>query len=117
MNYLTLMSLSWQHILILLIVFILPYFIPTFVAYNRKKSNTLGIFMLNLLLGWSLIGWITALVWALSNNESSQQIIINSANPKSDYSPIDQLTKLHQLHEKGVITDEEFTNQKNKLLG
>ncbi len=111
----TFLALSWQHILILLIL-IIPYFIPSFIAFSRKKTNAGAIFALNLFLGWSLIGWVVALVWALSNKESNQQVIINSSIPQNTNSNIDQLTKLKELHEKGVITDEEFTNQKNKLL-
>jgi len=49
------------------------YFIPALVAADRKNPNTTAIFMLNLLLGWSLIGWVVALVWACSgeNRKSS----------------------------------------------
>ncbi len=105
MSSLTFLSISWQHILILL-VFIPFYFIPTFIALSRKKSNTLSIFALNLLLGWSLIGWAGALIWALSNKEGNQN---NGSN-------IDRLTQLKALHDQGVITDEEFEIQKNRLL-
>ncbi len=41
------------------------YFIPTIIGIVRKKSNLLLIFLLNLLLGWTLIGWIVALILAL----------------------------------------------------
>lgn len=45
------------------IIFVLIiYFIPTFVA-DRKKG---AIFTLNLFLGWTLLGWVGALVWALA---------------------------------------------------
>ncbi|WBV59811.1 superinfection immunity protein [Chryseobacterium camelliae] len=107
MKFLTLLSLSWQHILIVLLIILPLYFIPTFIAYSKKKSNAGAIFALNFFLGWALIGWVAALIWALSNKETNQQ------NYNSN---IDQLTKLNELHEKGVITDEEFTSQKNKLL-
>jgi len=42
----------------------LVYFAPTIVALARHKRNTLSIFLLNLFLGWTLIGWIVAVVWA-----------------------------------------------------
>jgi len=42
----------------------LIYFLPTIVALVRHKRNTLSIFLLNLFLGWTLVGWIVALVWA-----------------------------------------------------
>jgi len=40
------------------------YFVPTLVALVRSKRDTLAIFLLNLFLGWTLIGWIVALIWA-----------------------------------------------------
>lgn len=40
------------------------YFIPTMVAVNHKQFA--AIFMLNLLLGWTFIGWVGALIWALT---------------------------------------------------
>ncbi|WBX95963.1 superinfection immunity protein [Chryseobacterium gambrini] len=116
MKFLTLLSLSWQHILIILLIITPIYFIPTFIAYSRKHSNAGAIFALNFFLGWALIGWVGALIWALSNRLNNQQIIVNSNNPHNYNSNIDQLAKLKELHDKGVLTDEEFTDQKNKLL-
>lgn len=40
------------------------YFLPTIIALVRSKRDTLAIFLLNFFLGWSVIGWIVALVWA-----------------------------------------------------
>jgi hypothetical protein len=40
------------------------YFLPSIVAFARSKRDLLSIFLLNLFLGWTLIGWIVALVWA-----------------------------------------------------
>ena len=47
-----------------LIVSGLLYFVPTILG--RHKADVMGIFLVNLLLGWTIIGWIVALVWALS---------------------------------------------------
>jgi hypothetical protein len=52
-------------IVIAVLLMLTIYFFPTGVAILRSKSNTLAIFALNLLLGWSVIGWVFALVWAL----------------------------------------------------
>jgi len=38
------------------------YFFPAFVG--RNKRNAKAILVLNLFLGWTLIGWVIALVWA-----------------------------------------------------
>ena len=40
------------------------YFAPTIVAWNKIQGP--GVFAVNLLLGWSIVGWAIALVWALS---------------------------------------------------
>jgi len=40
------------------------YFLPTIVALVRHKRNVVSILLLNLFLGWTLIGWIVALGWA-----------------------------------------------------
>jgi ABC-type sugar transport system permease subunit len=50
---------------ILITLLSLFYFLPFAIAFNRKRANTGAIFALNLFLGWSLIGWVVALVWAL----------------------------------------------------
>lgn len=44
------------------------YFLPTFVASNRKHVNGTSIFLVNLFLGWTFLGWVVALVWASSAN-------------------------------------------------
>jgi hypothetical protein len=44
------------------------YLIPSYVAFERDHPSRVGIFVLNLFLGVSVIGWIIALVWALSDN-------------------------------------------------
>ena len=51
------------------------YFLPSIVAAARKHRNTTAIFFLNLLLGWSVIGWVGALVWALANRYSATVIV------------------------------------------
>lgn len=40
------------------------YFLPSIVGHTKR--NFPAIFILNLLLGWTVIGWIVALVWAFT---------------------------------------------------
>jgi hypothetical protein len=42
------------------------YFLPAIVAYWRQHHNAAAILMLDLLLGWTALGWIIAMVWALT---------------------------------------------------
>jgi hypothetical protein len=49
---------------ILLIILGAIYFIPWLTALGRAHHQTAAIGMLNLLLGWTLLGWCGALVWS-----------------------------------------------------
>ena len=42
------------------------YFIPAAVAFLRAHRSKVAILTLNILLGWTGIGWIVALVWSLA---------------------------------------------------
>lgn len=44
------------------------YFLPSIIAIARSKRDTTAILVLNLLLGWTAIGWVIALVWALKED-------------------------------------------------
>jgi ABC-type transport system involved in cytochrome c biogenesis permease component len=39
--------------------------LPWVVALGQRKRHTLGIFLVTFLLGWTVIGWVGALAWAL----------------------------------------------------
>ena len=54
--------------LILAVLLVLVYFVPWLIATGRSHKNTGAIAALNLLLGWTLLGWIAALVWSLTDN-------------------------------------------------
>ena len=43
------------------------YFVPWICAASRQHRQTVAIFVLNLLLGWTFVGWVAALVWACTN--------------------------------------------------
>lgn len=45
------------------------YFAPTTIAHYAKKRNFGAIFFLNLALGWTLVGWVVAMVWAMAKED------------------------------------------------
>ena len=53
-----------------IIVFVaLCYFLPTCIAMMRGKAHgTRGVFILNLVLGWTVLGWFAACIWACSGH-------------------------------------------------
>lgn len=50
----------------LFIILVVCYFVPTVVAFSRKHHNAGAICALNVFLGWTVVGWVTSLVWALT---------------------------------------------------
>jgi hypothetical protein len=44
------------------------YFLPSIVALARSKRDITAILLLNLLLGWTVIGWVVALIWAVKTD-------------------------------------------------
>ena len=55
--------MSISSFLALFFVVIL-YFIPSVVSYSGKRKNSSAILILNIFLGWTILGWIVALIWA-----------------------------------------------------
>lgn len=47
------------------ILVVVAYFIPSTIAHARSHRNALAVAVLNLFLGWTLVGWVVALVWSL----------------------------------------------------
>ena len=58
--------------MVLLLVLYVVYFVPTIVALARNCAKKAGIIVLNVFLGWTLIGWVLALVWAVSDSEEKK---------------------------------------------
>ncbi len=50
--------------IVLLIIVGVFYFLPAAVASLRQHHNEGAIWVLNLFLGWTFLGWVVALVWA-----------------------------------------------------
>lgn len=47
---------------------VLIYLVPTLVAVLRDKRHPGGVVIVNLFLGWTIIGWIVALAMAVSGD-------------------------------------------------
>ena len=55
-------------IMAVLVLPVLIYLVPTTIAVNRKHRNAAAIAVLNIFLGWTFLGWVGALVWAMTDN-------------------------------------------------
>jgi hypothetical protein len=70
-----------------LVVVIALYFLPCIVAYGRGKVNSGGVLIINLLLGWTVIGWIVALAMAASGMTKKQQATLQTPPARVQLSP------------------------------
>ena len=50
---------------------LLVYFMPAYIACTRRHRNAAGVVILNLAFGWTLIGWIAALIWAVHQEKQT----------------------------------------------
>jgi len=59
---------------------IASYFVPAIIADKKNNRNANAIFWLNLLAGWSMLGWLIALVWALTNEKAPLPVDSSAQN-------------------------------------
>lgn len=118
--------------MLMLFVWIAWLFILFRVVFDIFRSRDMG--------GWGKAGWLVlvvvvpllgVLIYVIARGDSMQQRDIDRARAQQDQfdayvreaagtsgaSTADELSKLSDLKERGVISDEEFASTKSKLLG
>lgn len=116
-----------------LLILLLCYFIPTYVAFFRRHPNRWPIMAINLVLGGTGLGWLGSLIWALGavhksptgNNggESGLNLFVNdptivrieNAGVNLEES-LHKLERLKKLHDEGVLSDEEYEEMRRPLV-
>jgi hypothetical protein len=63
---------------VVLLIILILYFLPFIVALMRSHRQTASVFVVNLFLGWSLIGWVVALAMAVSSQGEKTIIVTTS---------------------------------------
>lgn len=138
--------LSFEQILTLIMIAIgviiaaLIYALPTILAFRRQHPNRWFIAVLNIVFGYTLLGWLVALVWALKAfhlgasgaGESGLNLFVSDvrkvqlvpppplpppASPPPTFTITAELEKLHRLLQDQVINQTEFEMMKARLLG
>lgn len=120
-----------------LIVSLIIYFFP-FLLSLLTRNRVSGVFIMNLFLGWTFIGWFWALIWALTSERDKNQINVHNyldtdKNENRELkiqiekktlpvqlvdkqSLLNQLTQLHDLKEKNVISDIIYEQERSIIL-
>jgi hypothetical protein len=57
------------------------YFLPTYEAWKNQHPNVNAIALVNIFLGWSILGWVVAIVWAHKQPEPTVVISKSPATP------------------------------------
>ena len=96
----------WQ--LIIIFVLIPLIFLPTIIAIKKNHPYKIAIILINIFGGmlWG-VGWLVALVWCFIGSDKVETVGRDSA---------EEIEKLYDLMEKGVLTQEEFDRKKTLLL-
>lgn len=95
--------------IILILIALAIYFTPTVMAWG--KNNATSIFMLNLFLGWTFIGWVAALVWAFKKD--APPVVVYQQNNDQE----EKLRRFKKLLDDGIISQQEFDKKKEEILG
>jgi threonine/homoserine/homoserine lactone efflux protein len=64
-----------------LLIVISLYFLPVTIAINRNHHNAKAIGALNLLLGWTILGWFFAFVWACTRRSDVYRDVLVRREP------------------------------------
>jgi len=57
-------------LIVIFVLFVYLYFIPSVIAYRNSKDNRFVILLINIFFGGTGLGWLVALALALSGNEA-----------------------------------------------
>jgi uncharacterized membrane protein YqaE (UPF0057 family) len=68
-------------LVVLVPLFLVAYFIPFFVAAGRRHRFTTAIGLINLLLGWTILGWLGAMIWAINRDVQERGKVHEESEP------------------------------------
>lgn len=70
--------------MVLMLVGVVIYFVPAFIAFKREHPQKVSIILLNVLLGWSVIGWVGSLIWAFTNPQKQTIQVVHTSLPREE---------------------------------
>jgi hypothetical protein len=62
---------STANVIMLMLVLII-YMLPTLIAFGREHPRRGEIAVINIVIGWTLIGWIIVFLWAALGRTEAQ---------------------------------------------
>lgn len=100
------MESSPYSLVIMIGIVLLPlFFLPTIIACKKHHKYKIPIIIINLIGGLFYgAGWVVALIWCFIDPKDN---VVGNA---------DEIKKLFELKEKGIITKDEFERKKKDLI-
>lgn len=65
--------LHWLVVLMILLLFVPLYLLPYFVARRRRVATRGFLLLVNILIGWTAVGWVISLIWAIFGETEAQR--------------------------------------------
>ena len=117
---------EWTPIMLVLAV----YCLPTIIAIIRGMERGGGLLLLNLFLGWTVLGWLGALIWSVTGETSRDakrrrkahkaQIAMADAGTKAGATEdrpgvAAELAQLEEARRGGGLTNEEARAERRRI--
>ena len=64
------------------------YLLPGWIAWSRSHQNKGPIILINVFLGWTIIGWIIALLWSVGAVKKDTVVVIHPSGTTTPTSTI-----------------------------
>ena len=116
------------ELLLLLLIAVPFYVLPTIIALHRRNTDKKAIIVLNLLSGWTMVGWIITFIWACSPKKNRLIPLVATNNhyterdekiefpAQSLHNKLDSLRRLQDLLDSEALTPEQYEAEKAKVL-
>lgn len=103
-------SLAWLVVL---------YILPSFVALYRKHPSKYSIILVDVLLGFTGIGWLVALIWSFGSTKQTVLVVnalpvvakpqnASAALPVANKTIAERIAELKAMLDSGTISQSEF---------
>jgi Superinfection immunity protein len=98
------------------------YFLPSILAATRDHPAANSIFTVNLLLGWTVVGWLVALVWTLRANPQALAPVVQTTPQPSAPKPslvdvvAQEIEDLARQKLQLQLSEDEYNQRKKAIL-
>jgi hypothetical protein len=108
-------------------IVVCTYLAPSIIAFYRKHRSIGSIIAINILLGWTAIGWIWAFIWSLGSTKTDVVIVnpspvattpqTSSASlPVANTTVAERIAELKAMLDAGTINPAEFEMLKAEAM-